>query len=43
MIYIFSLGNGVLNGKYSVNYSGDVCPIDVTSIEEVSSVNRCVH
>jgi hypothetical protein len=31
----FLAGSGVLDGKYSMNYCGDVCPIDVTSIEEV--------
>lgn len=35
-------GSGVLDGKYSMNYSGDVCPIDVTSIEEAEDKGLCL-
>lgn len=35
-------GDGVLDGKYSMNYSGDVCPIDVASIGEAEDKGLCL-
>ena len=41
-IMVFRDGESPGEGKYCHRYSGDICPIDVTSLDEVEQQGSCL-
>ena len=41
-ILVFHQGDSPGKGKYCHRYSGDICPIDVSSVDEVEQQGSCL-